>query len=291
MGKSAPFGESNGAGLGVPGMSQFGSWSVKGVDDRARAVAKEKAAAFEPAPAIVMEPQVIAAIEEDQLAKLQAQEPPQEQPEALSGPSQNDMEDKIAEMEAEEAHQGYAKDGAYDDDKSIKSGPKDYQVEDMAANDEGLLQATLVDEDAERQALEKGEVFDREKGRPYYREMWFIAAITILVVLCLVGIIVGLVVGLRDDDDGGTPVFTDPPTPSPTPRPTTDYDVALRDWIKANHNISDFFVDYSPEAFDMAIDWYANEDKGLDRTVPIEETLWSIDRFILAWVYFHGTFL
>lgn len=43
MGKSAPFGESNGAGLGVPGMSQFGSWSVKGVDDRARAVAKEKA--------------------------------------------------------------------------------------------------------------------------------------------------------------------------------------------------------------------------------------------------------
>lgn len=43
MVKWARYFESGVSELGVPGMSQYGSWSVKGVDDRARAIAKEKA--------------------------------------------------------------------------------------------------------------------------------------------------------------------------------------------------------------------------------------------------------
>jgi localization factor PodJL len=43
MGKIGALFRISGPEFGVPGMSQYGSWSVKGVDDRARAIAKEKA--------------------------------------------------------------------------------------------------------------------------------------------------------------------------------------------------------------------------------------------------------
>ena len=160
---------------------------------------------------------------------------------------------------------------------------------------EGLVVAAPVDEEAEKANLVSAEDFTRRKQLPVYRRPWFLLALTSIVCICLAGIITGVVVGAdndSDDDEDGDDDQVNPeqtPTSSPTMAPTTMEVAEWRSWLETQ--ILAETINTAPVAFEMALNWFANEDTNPDRELynTTSDSVWLYERFIMAWFYFIST--
>mmetsp|Transcript_2343 Transcript_2343/g.4750 ORF Transcript_2343/g.4750 Transcript_2343/m.4750 type:complete len:1250 (-) Transcript_2343:91-3840(-) len=163
--------------------------------------------------------------------------------------------------------------------KEIAEFPEDEE------NEEGLAIARPVKDEPVVLATD----FDPSGGKPFYQKNGFLIILGSICCLLLSAVVVGVSVAVTRDDDDKDIVFTDFPTFSPTAAPTLDAQVALRYYLENEQNVTQRHIEYSPISYEMAVRWYANDDPGFDRSGPLEEWQWSLQRFVMVWLYFHGT--
>ena len=145
-----------------------------------------------------------------------------------------------------------------------------------------LAVAVAIDEERELSKLVSAEDFE-ERHRAVNHSPWFLALLTLFVCIGIGGIITGIVVGIRDDDDPQNPTL--PPTAAPTLAPPTMAEESLHAFLDAQ-NISQATLDSAPDAYLLAVNWYANVDKTRNRTLDVTNYPWDYERFILIWFYY-----
>ena len=156
-----------------------------------------------------------------------------------------------------------------------------------------LAVAIAIDEDAEKEKLAHAEDFQARKRRALYQRPWFLFVLACIVSVCVAAIVTGVVVANNnnnndtdDDLDSTDDQLANSPTASPSMAPTTSDQVVLYDWLLTEKNLSMTKINSAKTAFDLALDWYANQDPGRNMSIPVEEFEWDYNRFLMAWLYF-----
>ena len=160
-------------------------------------------------------------------------------------------------------------------------------------DDQDLAVAVLVTEPEEKVAA--ASIYEGEETVPFFKRSVFWILIVALVVIAAV--VISLAVTLSKDDDSPVP---EPPVEPPTMAPTTQEEFLNRLYLQ--DLVGPDLIALSPEAFESAVRWInadelrftnlvfelnVNDGTRVDDLLP--EPVLNIQRFLLAWLYFHST--
>jgi hypothetical protein len=143
-----------------------------------------------------------------------------------------------------------------------------------------LVIATLVDEtDVVFGTLIEEAAQTTQLGKSVYCKRWFIALVKFL---CIGGLFAGVSFAIPHKKRSDVVTLS---TLAPTFLPTSAEEQLLS-WLMLDKNISRETINTSQIAFEMAVKWYANEDRARHIWLNESKDAFNFDRFLLAWLYY-----
>lgn len=202
-----------------------------------------------------------------------------------------------------------------DKDTDLEKGGKDAeeQPSGVTAADAGIVQlptfephTTAKDKEDEKDLavavpvneevgnLVSADIY-QEEAKPFYKRTIF--WVVVVALLAVAGLVIGLAVHFATDDDDSSDELVGPPTPSPTSFECYELVLELEGLVGPS------LVASSPEAFRSAAHWlckdpytytnvtvFVDPETGFSEGVETSETIVNLQRFALAWFWFHSTF-
>lgn len=106
------------------------------------------------------------------------------------------------------------------------------------------------------------EEMDNGGTKLFFCKPWFIL---LVVCLCFAGSVAGVILSTQNN---------------------AEPDAQLRSWLVQSKGVSEEAINSSPDSFEMAVQWSANEDEARKSWLEESDDPWNFHRFLLLWLYF-----